>query len=484
MAFFECTIGGASGDGVALIVQCDANFAGSTITADNGEDVFSEICPSASPYTVRFEGIPTGTYTISGVSQGQTFTTQFTVLDYETTLNATPEGATVLPINDIQIWLHCANIWDKTYTTLDEVLADNTTLLALISSNNAVDYMVRSTDWAGARNLIPKMTSNTTPSGKVTYSSLYTGASVQGYYAFDGIINTSTNYANAWASQTNSNEWIKYEFASAVKMDTAKVYNGNRKFIYKLQGSNDDTTWTDLTSLYTEETYSFTVNNFTLDHSDTPFKYLRYYLDSSSNGAILLELEVFSKSGVANNQTAMGYIGNNDYAADTLLADATWCEAICNSDYFESVLNVKVPTMTSNTTPSGVVSASTIYDSGYPEWRAFDGTIQPSSTGTNGWLASVSTAGQWIQYQFPTAIAVKKYNLYSKGVVGSVTSLQGSNDGSNWTQISDSALSVDIDTLGVKNIINNTKYKYYRAIVGETNINRAYGYKLQFYGRA
>ena len=32
-----------------------------------------------------------------------------------------------------------------------------------------------------------------------------------------------------------------------------------------------------------------------------------------------------------------------------------------------------IPTMTSNTTPSGVASSSTDYSSSYQAWRAFDG---------------------------------------------------------------------------------------------------------------
>lgn len=335
MAYFRCSTGSASsGDGVALVVECDVNFAGSTITADNGEDIFTETCPSVSPYTVRFEGIPTGTYTISGVSQGQTFTTQFTVLDYETTLHTTPEGATVLPINDIQTWLHCANIWDKNYTTLDEVLADNTTLLALISSNNAADYMARSTSWT---------------------------------------------------------------------------------------------------------------------------------------------------SSVTANSNAMTYIGANNYCANKLLANSTWLNAICNSSYFESVLNVKVPTMTGATTPSGEASASSVLSSynTYYAWRAFN------SSGSYGWVPTAS-ANQWIQYKFNSKMVLHMVEVNTKA--GSTTwtnplTLQGSNDGNTFTKIADiSPTNKGAYAQNVLPISNSNKYQYIRlAISGHDNAN---GLFLQFYGRA
>ena len=59
-----------------------------------------------------------------------------------------PNGATVTPTDDVQTWLHCANVWDKTdLTTIDDVIADTTTLNTLISDNNASDYLARSTTW-------------------------------------------------------------------------------------------------------------------------------------------------------------------------------------------------------------------------------------------------------------------------------------------------------------------------------------------------
>ena len=337
MAYFDCIVGGASGDGVALIVQCDANFAGSTITADNGEDVFTETCPSVSPYTVRFEGIPTGTYTISGVSQGQTFTTQFTVLDYETTLNAIPEGATVLPINDIQIWLNCANIWDKNYSTISQVLADTATLLALVSSNNAADYMARSTNWA---------------------------------------------------------------------------------------------------------------------------------------------------SSVCANQTAMGYIGNNDYCANKLLSNSTWLNSICNSTYFESVLKVKVPTMTSPTTPSGEV-----YVSGYfnVSWSYGYKVFTDDS---NGWLPSANATSQYLYYKFTQAVKVSKirvrFNIVTSGTPKFV--IEGSNNGSSWSSVLGEQTIANL-TEHDYSTPNTTKYLYYR--IKQTNSwvdDGANWYTplmyLQFYGRA
>lgn len=343
MAYFECIIGGSSGDGVALVVTCDQNFAGAVITATNGTDTFTETCPSASPYTVRFEDIPVGTYTISGVAQGQTFTTQYTVLDYSTGLYSTPTGATVTPVNDIQIWLHCANIWDKTYTTIAQVLGDASTLQALIASNNAADYMARSTSWA---------------------------------------------------------------------------------------------------------------------------------------------------SSVTANANAMTYIGNNNYCANKLLANSTWLNAICNSAYFESVLNVKVPTMTSNTTPYGEAFAvSAQVPQGYDIYKAFDGI-------DDTFWATSTNSSQYIGFHFTNPITLKKVHLRISPWQANQQSplitvyVQGSNDGQNW----DTLHSFDIQTARTltiteydEEISNSTPYLYYM-ITSPTTFWVDGQYivlfnTLQFYGR-
>ena len=58
-----------------------------------------------------------------------------------------PNGSTITPTDDVQIWLQCAGL-HQSYTTLNEVLADEAVLSALMASTNAVDYLVRSTTWA------------------------------------------------------------------------------------------------------------------------------------------------------------------------------------------------------------------------------------------------------------------------------------------------------------------------------------------------
>lgn len=338
MNYFKCDIGGG-GRTLKLTVTCDADFARKTITFTDGTTIITKTCPATSPYQVVFNVPNGGTWTVSGVVNGTTYS-QSVVIPSTASLHVIPVGSTVTPVNDIQTWLHCADIWDKNYTTISQVLADTTTLLALISSNNAADYMARSTSWA---------------------------------------------------------------------------------------------------------------------------------------------------STVCANQTAMGYIGNNDYCARELLANNTWLTAICNSTYFESVLKIKVPTMTSDTAPSGQVTYSTPFSYGgqvFYGWLAFT----DAAVGGYTWKAFVSVQGtsSYLQYKFPTKVQVNK--LFNKRSTNTnwcnypiKFKLQGSNDGTNWTDITgELEMSVGVSAETTKIISNNTKYQYYR--IQSTNTNVFDIARLQLWG--
>lgn len=324
-------------------IQGDNNLKGATVTIKDSNNVtVGTVTLSATNATGVFNATKADTYTFSATYNGKVYSEELSVTQeivYTLQISTIPEGATVTPANDIQIWLHCAGIYDKAYTTLDEVLADNTTLLALISDNNAVDYMVRSTTWA---------------------------------------------------------------------------------------------------------------------------------------------------TSVCANSTAMGYIGNNDYCADLLLGDSTWCNAICNSTYFESVLNVKVPTMTSNTTPSGEV----IYSYSHPSYvanyyKAFDSNATDGASFTGG-----------IGYKFTSKVAVRKINFdeyfYLANQMPSnpgTIYFEGSNDNSNWTRLTTVNVTFASQSW-VRNqgasFVNDTKYQYYRIRIASAPLNESTYVQwdeVQFYGR-
>ena len=313
----------------------DNDFIGETISCVNGG---TTIMKTASSTSVTFRPPTTGTWTISGTVSGTTYTTTATVSDLDTAVSASlqtvPDGSTVTPTDDVQTWLACAGITDKAYTTIGEVLADSTTLLALMSDNNAVDYLVRST--------------------------------------------------------------------------------------------------------------TFT-------------------------------------SSICADSTAMTDIGANNYAADTLLADATWCAASCNSTYFESVLNVKVPTMTSNTTPSGYVASASGYESGYDPFKAFDGT------GTlPGWNGN-SNNSQWLDLEFPDEVIIVRIDVkvfYTSVIDFTVNAGNDINNLSEITSITPTnSSSRDVGIESSFSFANTVKGSHCRLVSNGGPYTSSNGIKLQLYGR-
>lgn len=343
---FRCTL--ASGGGaLVLTVTCDADFAGLTITATDGTTTLTQTCPSTSPYEVEFNLPNSGQWTISGVISGDT---KSIIVNIPSTavLRNIPNGSTVTPTDDVQTWLHCAEIWDKNYSTISQILADASTLQTLIASTNAVDYMARSTTWA---------------------------------------------------------------------------------------------------------------------------------------------------SDVTADSSAMSYIGLNDYCADSLLSDSTWLNAICNSTYFESVLNVKVPMMTSNTTPSGKASGSGVYSNAYDFYHAFDGSDSAN------WISQKAVATAYLTYDFGQSINVSK--IYMKCTYGAgstaartgVFKLLGSNDNfqndSHEIDVgSNINFSVPHNTAFNESVDNTNAYRYFRlyTITHNFYMNSTDYFTdvahLQFYGRA
>lgn len=318
---FRCTL--ASGGALVLTVTCDSAFAGQTITCTDGTTTLTQICPSTSPYTVEFKIPNGGTWAISS----GTASISVTIPD-SAELHIIPNGSTITPTGDIQIWLHCANIWNKSYTTITQVLNDVSTLQALIASNNAADYMARSTNWA---------------------------------------------------------------------------------------------------------------------------------------------------SSVCANGNAMTYIGTNNYCANKLLANSTWLNAICNSAYFESVLNVKVPTMTSNTTPSGIASASR------EEWYAY---YAFNGNSNDRWVSGQGFQNDYVGYEFTNDVTIYAFKATFTSAVASVSYKIQAYINNVWTDISGNITSMTGDRRKTTNI---SKAKKFRLYINSQTLSGASYYGnvniLQFYGR-
>lgn len=341
---------GSGGDLKPFIINftCDSGFIGKTVTMEfqgtphAGETVDNVSGTVASDGTLTLYPMHDGLWKYYSTSDVSGYHEETKTLEkwgnYPVELKDTPNGATVTPTDDVQTWLHCANIFDKSYTTISEVVADTTTLNTLIANNNASDYLARSTTWA---------------------------------------------------------------------------------------------------------------------------------------------------SDICSNKSAMTYIGLNNYCANKLLADSTWFTAICNSTHFEKVLNVKVPTMTSNTgSDGGEAICSDSYGHGIDQFNAFDGDDN------SVWCNLRGNTG-YIGYKFPKKVCVNKLRLITSNDVNAPYTIKdfdvhGSDDGLNWGTPIYSGTKTSSTKLSKQdfNINNNKSYLYYKVQAKNTH-NGAYTAigTVQFYGR-
>lgn len=303
-------------------------------------------------------------------------------------------------------------------------------------------------------NAIPKMTSNTTPSGIVTAST--ENSSYPAYRAFDKTIGTY-----GWLS-TALTAWIQYEFPSPIAIKrytlTSDQYPLRAPKNWTFEASNDGVNWT-IIDTQTNQTgwgsnslRSFDTNN------TTQYKIYRINVTENNGDTTRIsidEIEMFE--WVYENKFLIQT--SDDRKISLIIPDE-------NKDI--------IPKMTSASAPSGVVSASSIVSSNYA-WNAFDDV----TTG-NGWVAN-GTTNQWICYQFPEPKRVGKYTLtvtYNVTAAPKDWTFEGSNDGQNWIVL-DSRSNITDWVAGTKKVfyIDKNKigsYSYYRVNVSVNNGNASY----------
>ena len=161
-----------------------------------------------------------------------------------------------------------------------------------------------------------------------------------------------------------------------------------------------------------------------------------------------------------------GYVPPQLFTANNIEACAE-----CEEGYEDiSTTENLVPTMTSATTPSGVVSASD-YEVGYEPYRAFDAVSSTVDDDTGAWKVS-SWAQAWIQYQFTSAKTIESVQFSIRNMDSGNVQLRvwGSNDGSDWTAVSNPEIIAasdwfyDLNASTRHSLFAGTSYAYYRII--------------------
>lgn len=565
---------------VAKIYDVTMNFFAATITVTYPADATvtcskdsEEYTATGSPYTFTVHG--SGDWVIEGTRSGITETQTVTITtngqSESVTLTILPDGSTVTPTDSIPTLLHCADIWDKSYTSIGEVLDDSDSLFKVLTTDNSIDYLVRSTTYASSvtadedamaiigsydycantllsdstwltaivgsayfesvDNLkVPKMTSNNTPSGEVSSDSSLNS----GYYPWKAFNGTNSDASDCWHSAQGSTHWIQYKFANkTIKVNKISIttrYSGNQggtvNVNFKRSSDGETISSFSYNDSSANTTYDFPI---TADNSGDTCRLegtisywqigkLQFYgrenggvqtwlraggidkdyttlaevlADTTTLSALIsnhnaVDYLVTAKGlidGIVADATAMSYIGLNNYCANTLLADEDWLTAIINSAYVDSVCNVKVPTMTSNTTPSGTCIGSSKYDSSdtYNYYKAFNGNTSQK------WNSAGSGSTQYVGYVFTSPVEVKGINTnFTDGATTTTVitaKVCASNDGSSWVDVSDTFGGASSNN-NVLAVVNTQGQKYTHYIMQQVSGTKGMASSMvQFYGR-
>lgn len=246
-------------------------------------------------------------------------------------------------------------------------------------------------------------------------------------------------------SDDQNQRWIKYEFqtpsvANIIQMDIRTSYQEENAVWFKLEGSNDDETWT----LLCERQYE-------------TWRII--------NGRYNILTEKF------NNETAYKF-----YRLVCMATGSTSPTWLCagfrlyqKADSREEFFNF-VPKMTSDSQGGYETSASSRYDSGHAAFCAFDGD-------SNTKWASKGTGESWLQIKFPDTVIATAFRLISRsdGYTDQAPrdfKIQGSVDGVSWTNILEIGGFVWSDTgqvLLLDASHNTQSYQYYRLLITANN---------------
>ena len=473
-------------------IVSDPEMAGSSVTVkDSNESIIG---------TVVLDNLGTGVYTAIKPDTYK-FILTYGGETMEVTLSVTQETTYTVDLHAAgfkwQDWLEAGGVTGS-YSSLDDVLADEVALRRLFTVHASVDYMaginkenedvekIINTDlaakWINLRDYaldtlyantiikgymdtadkygygewvnnngtwepkgnVPKMTSNNAPYGTAISSTQYSG-----YYAYSAFDNNDSTATGDNSSVATSGSYVGYSFVNPTNIRKVKVSlaarSTTRTNSVKIQYSDDNSTWNDAT------TEALTI--------------------STSN--IVNEIEV-PNSGY--------HLHWRIYKVSSSIADRFPLETL---QFYGRELSVSVPTMTSNNAPYGEAIYSTQYSSSAGQaFKVFDKQFNASWMTTEG-----STTNQFIGYIFNKPVCAKMVMLCP--TYGSDNTLcvknwkiQARNSTSDeWGTLKEGMFQ---NTNVGKQYIpldNDTGYRQYRVLIVDTyNPSYVMVVELQFYG--
>lgn len=424
---------------------------------------------------VVFTGVmEVGEAKITCVDVAQEFNAETTIEipyygDYETSIST---------YNLYKHWLEAAGYSMGTYPTLQDVLADEKAVRKLMSTNASCDVFIDwynadntiieqftanriAMKWIGLRNyitdklfaipsakesllaseyrdyilkpLVPAMTSNTAPYGTCSATTIAN----DGYPAWSAFNGEEEETKKArWQSKQNStNNRVGYTFVNPtlvnrVCFSTISNVYGTCMKNYEIQATNDNATFVTLYSGSVENKKESLTINIDVEFDNTEH-YMSYYI---------LFKDTWNSDGWTSIKTIQ---------------------------FYGRQIEALIPPMTSNTMPSGAVSASsTVFNNIEDAYKVFDADT------TTGWMPEIGEKISTVSYTFENPMYVRRlyvlftYLSYNKDMPK--FKLEASNNGKDFVDLMDymdiSPVVYTQATGVVRNIEieSNNYYRYYR----------------------
>ena len=272
---------------------------------------------------------------------------------------------------------------------------------------------------------VPKMTSDIKPLGVVSASSVY--GSSYAYYAFD-------NDTTAWTTQNGkyTDQWIQYKFDKPIcisKVEVDNSYGENAIKNFRIEASHDGI---DYDILYTGLNTNTTAKGLWTAVFENDTKYLYY--------------RVFVVDCYATT-----YVKVNNIRFIARIRASTIAKPL-------------IPTMTSDTLPSGIASSSSVNTS-YKPYLAFNNQI---ISDLDMWAsADNASTYQWIQYQFENPTVAKMISIaprvYKNNIIApKAFTLEASNNGIDYIFLCEDTIPFRGALPKFVTFNNETAYTHYR----------------------
>lgn len=258
---------------------------------------------------------------------------------------------------------------------------------------------------------------------------------------------------------------------------------GKRK--YRMNYNDDGTVSFDDVTPYDQEGSNFGAGDINLTNEAVNQSFDKNKLIRDMDAINALTQEGYAPDALALKEVSVSLGDISNIGNDTYNSFEKLFQYYIDNGYLPDVNNVAlIPAMTSNTTPSGVASASdeaTYNQITYYAYHAF-------ADDNLWWHSGTSVNPMWISYQFDAPKVVKKLtlkNVEGSESVGNVNTfkLQASNNNLTWNDLGTYTNPNITGAESTFNVSNESEYLYYRIYVESAHSdNMARIKRIQMYG--